>query len=211
MSHTEQSLRTAAVECFRNATDLHESAEILYRAHRLEHALAIACVGIEEFGKSLVYTIGALRPDQRDRIGNKIGGHHRKRWVFTQARDTVMTLRQTVPGFTIADCFADLAKFGLDGLLITDQAAREQYVRLNDGGLIPAELKDAALYVDLFADGTLRVPRTAAKAMIYAEMHVKLLSGYLRPFAALPNVLTDNGEWDSFASEVRQSIDGAGA
>ncbi len=91
-----------------------------------------------------------------------------------------------------------------------DRAAREQYVRLNEGGLIPAELKDAALYVHLMVDGTLRVPRTAARAGIYAEMHVKLLSAHLRQFAPLPDVLTDDLEWDSFAKGVRHRIDGVG-
>ncbi len=211
MAHSEEALRAAAVASFENARDLHGSAEILYRANRLAHALALACVGIEEFGKSFLYTLAALRPDQRHRISHKIDGHHAKRWVFTQVRNTVMSLRQTAPGFTIADCFVCLAKSGLDDLLIPNQAAREKYARLNDGQLFPAELKDGVLYVDLVADGTLHVPRKAGRAWVFSDMNVKLLSGHLRQFAALPDLLTDESEWESLATEVRQRIEGARA
>ena len=208
MAHSEQSLRTAAVECYRNATNLHRSAEILYRAHRLEHALALARIGIEEFAKLVVYTVAALCPGDRDRVRGKIGGHHTKSWVFSQVRDCMMKLRQTERGFTLVECFTDLAKLGLSGLLLTDREAREQYVQRNEGRLNPAELKDDALYVDLTVDGTLRVPRAVGRLGFFAELYVALLSNHLRQFAELPDWLTNDHDWNAFANGVRCRIDG---
>jgi hypothetical protein len=66
---------------------------MLHDARQLEHALALACVGVEEFGKAFLYTLAALRPDQRDKITDKISGHHTKRWVFTQVMKNVDELR----------------------------------------------------------------------------------------------------------------------
>jgi AbiV family abortive infection protein len=206
MPHSEQALRSAAVACFDNAIELHRSAELLHQARQLEHALALACVGVEEFGKAFLYTLAALRPDQRDKITDKIGGHHTKRWVFTQVLKNVDELRRTTPGFTIVDCFVSLAKVEFDALFLSNRDARHQYAELNNGALFPAELKDAALYVDLLADGTLRVPRKAAKVWVFGDVHVKLLSVYLQRFADLRAFLTDEGAWDAFANDVRQRV-----
>src|SRR5688572_23813665 len=82
---SEQQLRDAARACFVNALDLYEEAVLLQKAGHVARAAALAVIGLEEFGKAIVYLVAALAPDQRKGLPPRLNGHAMKHRVCSLA------------------------------------------------------------------------------------------------------------------------------
>lgn len=215
---SEGILRKAARVCLNNAASHHDAAKRLLPSPQ---ALALALIGVEEFAKAVIYTVAALRPEQRHLLPSRLDGHHLKHWVagqvdgaheVTSAWDSGSTYGYPASWFDrVADIFVSLAEPGLTELLTSnprqaDAAARAYYAKLDFGfphSWSVADRREAALYVDVRADGTILTPD---RVTYLAAGETAGLCWYLETFAVLADILDSDEAWAEFSTHVRQRL-----
>lgn len=218
--YTEAVLRRAAVACFHNAESHYGSAKLLVEHGRDAHAVALAIIGIEEFAKALVYAIAALRPDQRKSLPPKIDGYHVKIWIAGCAEGAQINTEEWASGLRLESGVAPsidewfckmmlaLAEPGLAKLLAREADLREVARKIESQWphpLTAPSQKEAALYVDLRPDGQLLTP---ARVQRHAGTNIRDLEWYLEYFRPLPEIVTDEKHWSTFAADVRRRLYG---
>jgi AbiV family abortive infection protein len=224
---SEQQLRAAARACFVNARDLYDEAALLQKAGRPARSAALAGIGLEEFGKAIVYLVAALAPDQRKALPPRLDGHEMKHRVCRLA-DAAQCMNEegwavdrqdgSRPSAQdrIVDMAALLVEWGITDL--TDaKIAKQQHALLRSSrekqplppenptrdiflAIREPDLKNSALYVDLDAEGR---PLTPARIEDHdARITIAGLEYFLAAYFALPEVV-DETSWAAFASRVR--------
>jgi hypothetical protein len=220
ISRTEEQLRRVALACFVNARDLYEDACLLGKHTRYPRALVLAVIGMEEFVKSVAYTIAALNPDERVRLSQTLKALHYHdikhgcgdtiEGVFIQTSEGV-DCAADMAGFPVAsgsyfrETFLALARQGLQGLLPSRQEAKAHAQALNDiaPDSAPSVLKERGLYVDI-RDDDIYTPSQLEDWD--ATSTIIGLEWFLDTFRCLPSVLDDDIHWQHFADTIRQQL-----
>jgi AbiV family abortive infection protein len=167
MPITESLLRQAALTCFANAQDIHKEAYLLFEHGYYARAAALAVIGSEEFAKSIIYTIGAFRPDQREQLSKALRRsrprgelflHEAKHLIDAQVEGTQietsegMNCLESEIGFSIGygerfqALLDSLIACGLDYLIPSREEAKH-YAKHSDEiyyGAAPSTLKEMA-------------------------------------------------------------------
>ena len=213
---TEAVLRTAAAAALTNARELYDDAVLLMESGRAPRAVALARIGIEEFGKAIALTVAAFKPDEQTAL-DSLGLHGSKRFAADMVEGTLCMFadgwaaEQHDSPYPIAweermlDVIVDLAREGLASLLPTGKVAKAYYhsvttsLALTPDSLTPLNLKDAALYVDVSDAGEVLTPDRVAD---HATSEVIELDYYLKRFGALRDILMDDERWQQVAARV---------
>lgn len=228
---SEAALRAASVACFVNAQELYEEAKLLYDRVRGLRSVVLALIGAEEFAKSVVFTVAALLPAQRALLPAKLSGHALKHHICVIADGVVCACSEgwaaegTTPISRLGDLFRALAEIGLARLLDgkktmqyyeelqrehAEESRRWRHLRAEPEkdiylGSGEADLKNAALYVDLDASGKVLSPMNRVEAT-HAVQSILALESYLEAYATLPTVVGDDQRWCDFAERVRHRL-----
>jgi AbiV family abortive infection protein len=175
-SPSEATLRQAALAAFTNARELHGDARLLMEQGRASSALALARIGVEEFGKAIAYTVAAAYPPARARL-KVLPTHEPKQFAADMVEGALCVLaegwaviEQEAPypmTFTsehrLLDVLAKLIRTGLDSVFPSVKDAKDHYGRSKPwDGLRPPDLKNAALYVDIGPNGEVLTPERVA-------------------------------------------------
>ncbi len=193
--HTEQTLRAAAEACYCNADSLHTSATLLQQQGPWHHALVFSSIGLEQFGKAIVFTVAAIRTAMRDRLPKRIADHRTNRYFASLARETTSGLEEFI---------AELAEQPLATLLRSSSQTALDYYATGGRGMSAPEWREAALYVDLLPDGSITDPRKFS--MAHAGLEVDLLRATLHKYRALPAILSDTHKWTEFTASVHSTV-----
>lgn len=78
---SETILRQGAAGAFQQSRESHQDAALLAVNGRYATAVALAILGIEEFAKSIVWTVAALLPDERSHLPARLDHHAVKHYV----------------------------------------------------------------------------------------------------------------------------------
>jgi AbiV family abortive infection protein len=232
---SEDALRGGAVACFTNAQELYEEAKLLLEHARPPRAAALALIGAEEFAQAVVYTVGALLPEQRHRLPARLDSYELKYRICSLADVAQIENSEgwavaadygdTTSMSRLGDLFEVLAGWGLDSFLDAKEA-NEYYRKLRCEheeqsrhrrhlqadperdiylGLREPDLKKAALYVDLDASGKVISPTYQVEER-EALRSILSLEYLLKEYAALPMVVADDQHWRDFAERVRHGL-----
>lgn len=177
---------------FLNAQSLHKSAVMLQQNGPWHHALVFAAIGLEEFGKAIIFTAAAIRKEMPDGLP-KFADHRTKRYFASRARTTTSGLEKFI---------TELARQPLAVMLRDARKIAPDYYSTGGRGMSAPEWREAALYVDLLPDGAVTNPH---KVTLHAEVDVGVLRATLNKYRALPRVLSDS-EWTEFAASVRRGL-----
>lgn len=145
MTLSEEVLRQAALACFENAQQLCTEATLLLEHGHRSRAVALAIIGCEEFAKAVAHTLGALLPEQRAEFHANLTELHRGhdvKHLITDLADAAQI--ENSEGWHVAasevrhwpsadqrlaDMFISLAEWGIDKLILSRRAAKEEYRR----------------------------------------------------------------------------------
>ncbi|HEV2054814.1 MAG TPA: hypothetical protein VGV06_06525, partial [Methylomirabilota bacterium] len=158
-------------------------------------ALVFSSIGLEQFGKAIVFTVAAIRTEMRDRLPKRITDHRTNRYFASRARETTSGPEEFI---------AELAEQPLAALLRTSSETATDYYATGGRGMSAPEWREAALYVDLLPDGSINDPHKFS--MAHAGLDVDLLRATLHKYRALPVILCDSHKWTEFAASVRRSL-----
>jgi AbiV family abortive infection protein len=213
---TAGTLREAAAAALDNSRRLYADAVLLRDHDRGASAVALARIGVEEFGKAIALTVAALKPAEQAAL-TWLNVHGPKRFAAEMVEGTLCMFadgwaaEQDDCPYPIAweermlDVIVDLARSGLRSVLPTAKEAKAfdawvpEGLGLMPGDLAPMRLKDAALYVDVSDTGDVLTPEHVAER---ATSEVLELDYYLKRFGALHDVLMDDVRWQTLAARV---------
>ncbi len=213
----EQSLRIASLECFLNAKSLHEEACLLGEHGYRARAAALAVIGEEEFAKSILYALAAIRPDEPDLLGKGLIHHETKHLVALVAEVAEIETNDyravaaqesgqpLSPKERLVVLFQRLVRSNLEAVVKNPTEAKTFYKRLGDTSelvLPEPQLKNAALYVDLGEFGDISTP---ARVEHQAASAILGLEWFLGVYCAVPEILQDEEEWKDFCVDVLES------
>ncbi len=210
--------REAAVAALANAHELYAEAKLLAEKDHSSRAAALAVIGVEEFAKSVVYTLAAIFPEQSDGIRNRLIRHDVKHWVadvFEGAK--IVTDEWPLIVFqetgiwpssqqVLADIFVELSRNGLSKVVPNDQQAekhRKESKFKNDQNIATPFIKNAAFYVDISLTGEVLSPGRVDK---FTNAEIEDLEWYLDHSSALREVLSDDPVWGRFSDGVRSRV-----
>lgn len=213
--YSEEVLRDAAAASFINAQSLLKEAELLSKHGYLARAAALAIIGLEEFAKSIVYTVAALLPEERSKLPAKLSVHEEKHIVVDYAEYAKINCEDFLievfrdSGYppsraTRLGCmFQIIARYGLSGILWGKGPAKEHYKKRQGDVteiLVEPYLKNAALYVDIGPTGKVSTPQGLFDP---AEGIIGVLEWFLAHYEGLAELLEDDAEWTSFSKSFR--------
>jgi AbiV family abortive infection protein len=210
----EQLFRQLALESFTNCQALYNDAVLLAENQRGARAVALAIIGTEEFAKAMVYTVGALIPDKRQAILEAINKglriHDVKHLAARYAEAAQIAVEE---GWTIAlqgagfwpdsasrleDMLIQLGRLEISEVVTSRKEASKFFKELGS----PSRLKEDALYVG-FVGGKIKTPGQVASQ---AQSEIASLKFYLDEYKVLPDMLTNQEAWNTFAQTVRNKI-----
>ncbi|MFQ5816053.1 MAG: AbiV family abortive infection protein [Candidatus Binatia bacterium] len=214
---SEVSLRNAAAACFINAESLREEARLLSGNRYEARAAALAIIGVEEFAKAIVWTVGALLPEQRNLLPSKLYVHEVKHIIAgyaevaqSECNDDFLVLAQESGYWPTAQVrltlmFRRIAGYGLRTLLSPPQVARKYYEALQRDFaeiFVDPYLKNQVLYVDLTPTGEVLMPDRLEDP---AESQILGLEWFLDEYRGLPELLIDDAAWNKLCGSVRET------
>lgn len=212
---SSKTFREAAVAALTNAHELYAEAKLLAENDHTSRAAALAVVGLEEFAKSVVYTLAAIFPEQSDGIRKRLIRHDVKHWmanVFEGAQivtdeGPLIVFQETgiwpSSQQVLTDIFVELSENGLSGVVPNDKQAKEHRENSkfeNDQYIATPFIKDAAFYVDISPTGDVLSPGRVER---FANAEIGGLEWYLDHSSILREVLSDDPVWERFSYGVR--------
>lgn len=216
---SSKTFREAAAAALANGHGLYAEAKLLAENNHSSRAAALAVIGVEEFAKSVAYTLSAIFPEQSDGIRNRLIQHDVKHWVadvFEGAQIVTDDLPFIVFQETgmwpssrevLTNIFVELSRNGLSGVVPNVQQAKEHRKKSkfeNDQYIATPFIKDAAFYVDISSTGEVLSPSRVER---FANAEIGGLEWYLDHSRTLQEVLLDGQIWERFSNEVRSRID----
>ncbi len=216
---SSKTFREAAVAALANADELYAEAKVFAENNHSSRAAALAVIGVEEFAKSVAYTLSAIFPEQSDGIRSRLIRHDVKHWVankFEGAQIVTDDLPLIVSQATgmwpssrevLADIFVELSRNGLSEVVPDAQQAKEHRKKNEpeDGEYITTPfVKDAAFYVAILSSGEVLSPNRVER---FANAEIGGLEWYLDDSRALQEVLQDDQIWGRFSDGVRSRVE----
>jgi AbiV family abortive infection protein len=212
---SSKTFREAAVAALANAHELCAEAKLLAENNHTSRAAALAVIGVEEFAKSVAYTLAAIFPEQSDGIRGRLILHDVKHWVanvFEGAQIVtdewpLIVFQETGMWLSsqqvLTDIFVELSRNGLSGVVPNDEQAKEHNKKSkfeNDRHIATPFIKNAAFYVDISPTGEVLSPGRVER---FANAEIGGLEWYLDHSSTLREVLSDDPVWERFSDEVR--------
>jgi len=215
---SSKTFREAAVAALANAHELCEEAKLLAENDYTSRAAALAVIGVEEFAKSVVYTLAAIFPEQSQGIKSWLRQHDIKHWVANTFEGAqIVTDEWPLIVFqetgmrpssreVLTELFVELARNGLSGVVPNIQQAREHREKSkfdNDQYISTPYVKDAAFYVDISSTGQVLSPSRVDR---FANSEIAGLEWYLDHSCSLREVLSDDERWEQFSEGVGSRV-----
>jgi AbiV family abortive infection protein len=166
--------------------------------------VALAIIALEELGKALVYVTAAVRPDLRHQALKDLKDHKVKQLASVKMAVAGLITGDPAKATTAREhavfFLMTVVSDALTGPIPSRREAEEFVKNVEMGGHAdPARTKEAALYVDLAADG-LKTPERVAHLSTY---YIDDLEWKLDRCAVLPDLVRNDKDWEEIARAVR--------